>query len=316
MLERNAGWRLAAVGVLVAGLAFAGACEAGAPARGTVYIGAAYGTHNLYRVDFDYDGNGAITTQVSTLVTLPTAADAVIVPGGSILVAGQGSPVYKVDPRDGTYETMATSNNGNTISLDPSARTAWIGWYDTSPSEVPLAPFGDGTVHDLSGDDLSICSLAFTPSDGVFYAYGGTSANGAIGRIDLSTFTTTRLAGGVPATTIYYDRFSHSLIYAAAGLARQVDPAAPTTVLSARDDTATGENYLELKPDGHGHLFGTRWGGNGSNPNGGRLVLVDYSASGLIGDPSTIIASAPMVDGLSGGVAVDASIFIDGFDGE
>ena len=36
--------------------------------------------------------------------------------------------------------------------------------------------------------------------------------------------------------------------------------------------------------------------------------------TGLIGDASTIIASAPMVDGLSGGVAVDTSLLFDGFE--
>ena len=66
---------------------------------------------------------------------------------------------------------------------------------------------------------------------------------------------------------------------------------------------------LMLRPDGRGHLFGTRWGGSGDG-----LVLVDYSATGLIGDPSTILVSTPLVNGLSGGVAVDTSILADGFE--
>jgi hypothetical protein len=287
---------------------------AGTPAVGTVYIGAAYGTHNVYRVDFDYDGVGTMTTNTTTLVTLPSAADAFVIPGGNLIVAGQGTPVYEVDVIHGTFQTRSTSNNGNTIALDPSDQSVWIGWDDTSPSQVPIDPFGDGTVHALHGDDTTITVFAFTPSNGVFYANGSETGFGNVGTVDMSSFATTRLVGNVPATTIFYDRYSRSLIYAGFGKATQVDPSDPTTTLSSRDDSAAGENYLSLRPDGRGHLFGTRWGGNGGNPTGGRLVLVDYSATGLIGDPSTIIASAPTFDGLSGGAAVDTSILFNGFE--
>ena len=275
--------------------------------KGTVYIGAAFGIHNLYKVDYDYDGVGSMTATATVLTTLPTAADALIVPGGDIIVAGQGPNVYKVNPATGAFTTVSAGNNGNTVSLDPSGTSVWIGWTDTSPSQVPLAPFSNGTPHSVSGDDATITSLAFTPSNGVYYSNGGTGL-GNFGRIDLTTFTTTRLMTSTFADTVHYDRYSRSLIMAGAGHAIQVDPADPIAVLSTRDDSGLGENYLMLRPDGRGHLFGTRFGG------GDRLVLVDYSATGLIGDPSSIIVSAPFVDGLSGGVAVDTSIFADGLE--
>lgn len=306
--------RCGTTAVLACAVGLATIARAGTPARGTVYIAAAFGTHNVYRVDFDYDGAGAMTSDATILTTLPSAADAFVVPGGSLVVAGQGNPVYEVRTADGTFATKATGNNGNTISLDPSGASVWIGWTDTAPSQVPLDPFGDGTPRGLSGDDTAITVFAFTPSNGVFYANGGSGNNGSVGTIDLSTFTTTRIFANVPATTIVYDAYSRSLIYAAFGMATQLDPAEPSVVLSSRDDSPAGENYLMLRPDGRGHLFGTRWGGGGSDPGGGRLVLVDYSASGLIGDASTIMASAPMIDGLSGGVAVDTSILFDGFE--
>jgi len=298
----------------VASLVLCATAHAGTPASGTVYIGAAFGTHQLYRVDFDYDGVGAMTLATSILATLPTAADAFIVPGGDVVVAGQGSNVYKVNTATGTFETRSTSNNGNTISLDPGGTSVWIGWSDASPSQVPLDPFDNGTPRSVSGDDSTITMLAFTPSNGVFYSNGGEGAAASVGTIDMSSFVTTRLYTGVPATSIVYDRYSRSLIFDALGKATQVDPADPMVTLSSRDDSALGENYLELRPDGRGHLFGTRWGGGGGNPSGGRLVLIDYSATGLIGDASTIIVSAPMVDGLSGGVAVDTSLIFNGFE--
>lgn len=281
--------------------------QAGTPANGVVYIGAAFGTHNVYKVEFSYDGVATMTANATVLTTLPTAADALIVPGGDLIVAGQGNNVYEVNLVTGAFTTANSSNNGNTVSLDPSGASVWIGWTDTSPSQVPLNPFGNGTPHSVSGDDGTITSLAFTPTNGVFYSNGGTGT-GNFGSIDMTTFTSTRLLAATFADTVHYDRFSRSLILAGAGHAIQVNPAAPTTPISTRDDTGAGENYLMLRPDGRGHLFGTRYGG------GDRLVLVDYSATGLIGDPSSIIVSTLLVDGLSGGVAVDTSILADGFE--
>jgi len=282
--------------------------HAGSPAHGTVFIGAAFGTHNVYKVEFDYDGVGSMTASATILATLPTAADALIVPGGDIVVAGQGPNVYKINTASGAFDTVSAGNNGNTVSLDPSGASVWIGWSDASPSQVPLDPFANGTPHSVAGDDGSVSSLAFTPHDGVFYSNGGENL-GNFGKIDLAAFTTTRLMTATYATAVHYDRFSSSLVMAGIGRAIQVDPADPTTPLSTRDDSAAGENYLMLRPDGRGHLFGTRWGGSGDG-----LVLVDYSATGLIGDPSTILVSTPLVNGLSGGVAVDTSILADGFE--
>ena len=296
--------------LILAGLLIASPAQlvhAGSAAKGTVYIGAAFGTHNLYKVDFDYDGVGSMTASATILATLPTAADALIVPGGDLIVAGQGPNVYKVSSATGAFTTVSASNNGNAVSLDPSGASVWIGWSDSNPSQVPLNPFGNGTPHSVDGDDGAVTALAFTPNDGVYYSNGGEGA-GNFGRIDLTTFTTTRLMNATSATTVHYDRFSNSLILAGQGRAIQLDPADPATPLSTRDDTGLGEDYLMLRPDGRGHLFGTRWGG------GDRLVLVDYSATGLIGDPSSIIVSTTLVNGLSGGVAVDTSILADGFE--
>jgi hypothetical protein len=281
--------------------------HAGTPAHGTVYIGAAFGTHNVYKVDFDYDGVGSMTATATILATLPTAADALIVPGGDLIVAGQGPNVYKVNSATGEVDTVSARNNGNSVSLDPSGTSVWIGWSDASPSQVPLDPFANGTPHSVVGDDASVTTLAFTPHDGVFYSNGGEGL-GNFGTIDLATFTTTRRMAATYATAVHYDAFSRSLVMAGLGRAIQLDPADPSTPLSTRDDSAAGEDYLMLRPDGRGHLFGTRWGG------GDRLVLLDYSATGLIGDPSSILVSTSLVDGLSGGVAVDTSILADSFE--
>jgi len=302
--------RIRANATLMACLFTSGAL-AGTPSSGIVYIGASSGTHNVYQVAYQYDGVGTLTANTTILATLPTAADAAIVPGGNIVVAGQGTNVYKVNGADGSFSTVNSGNNGNVVSLDPGGATVWIGWSDTSPSAVPLHPFANGTVHPVSGGDAVITQLAFTPA-GTFYTTGGTGA-GNFGQIDLNTFATTRLVATTYATGLHYDAFSRTLILAGLGHAAQYDPANPAVALSSRNDSGAGENYLSLRPDGVGHLFGTRAGGSGGNPTGGRLVLIDYSASRLIGDATTVFVSAPIVDGLSGGVAVDTAIFADGF---
>ncbi len=290
------------------------AAQAGTPTRGVAYVGAAFGAHHVHRVVFDYDGDASLTATSTILATLPTAADALVVPGGTLVVAGQGSNVHHLDPATGVFETRLTGNNGNAVSLDPSGRSVWIGWTDSSLSQVPLQPFGNGIGHSVTGDDATVTSLAFTPSHGVFYANGGEGPIGAFGRIDMATFTTSRLRSAAPATTVHYDAFSRTLILASAGRAEQVDPATPGSVLAVRDDTAAGHNYLCLRPDGRGHLFGVRWGGSGANPTGGRLVVIDYSASGRLDDTTTRIASAPIPDGLAGCLAIDTSLLGDGFD--
>ena len=68
--------------------------QAGTAANGTVYIGAAFGTHNVYKVEFSYDGVASMTANATVLTTLPTAVDALIVPGGDIIVAA-GPNVYR-----------------------------------------------------------------------------------------------------------------------------------------------------------------------------------------------------------------------------
>lgn len=61
--------------------------QGGTASKGTVYIGAAFGIHNVYKVNYDYDGVASMTATATVLTTLPTAANAMIVPGGDIIVA-------------------------------------------------------------------------------------------------------------------------------------------------------------------------------------------------------------------------------------
>ncbi len=221
-----------------------------------------------------------------------------------LAIAGQGDYcggcIYHVDPVSGQYQTHNAQNNNNTLSLDPTRTVLYAGWDDTNISTLSVAggTMSDGTPHAVTGGDGVATSIAFTSTDGAFYVTGGTGF-GNFGRIDLSTFVTTRLLSNVPGAVVAYDPFSDSLILSGGGVCYQVRAGDPTNVISMRNDSAT-DNYIELQPDGNGHLFGTVCCGNGG------IVILDYSASGLIGDPSTVIGHAllPGVSGLSGGLAV------------
>ena len=127
----------------------------------------------------------------------------------------------------------------------------------------------------------------------------------------MSTFATTRIAANLPATGVHFDSFNQRLLLVGAGTAGQRDPANPSLEISSRNDATTGENYLSFTPTGRGHAIATRYG------NEARLIFIDYSATGLIGDPSTLFYSLPIpgVSDLSGQAALDGGLLMrDGFE--
>lgn len=299
--------RQRAIGALVLCAALSSATAA-TPSRGTVYLSSIGGT--LYRTAYAFDGATLTLSTPSATVRMSRGGGALGLPEHRVVVVGAGT-VSLFDPIAHTLESASTMTNANTATLDPDGLRLWCGWKDTPISEVPLAPFGDGTAHAISGDDTVATTVAFTPSDGVFYSTGGEGESGNFGRIDLSTFVTTRVCAACFATGVTYDAYSGDLILAGLGRAEQRDPADPGVVVASRDDSPAGENYLPLTPTGDGHLIGTRSGAGG-------VVIIDYSASGRIDDAGTVIAfaAAPGIGDISGALALDPElIFADGFDG-
>jgi len=282
---------------------------AGAPSRGTLYLSALGGT--LYRASYVYDGVGSFAVSAPIAVALLRRGGSVrVLPDGRVIVVGAGY-VSVYDPRSHAVALVSSQTNANTAALDPSGTTLWVGWKDTALSEVPLSPLANGTPHAVSGDDTVVTMLAFAPGQGAFYTTGGEFENGNFGKINLSTFSTTRVAAAAYATGVVYDAYSQTLITAGLGRAQQVAPASPATLLGARDDSTTGENYLILEPTGQGQLIGTRTGSQA------RVVLIDFSASGRIGDATTTLHSTVLntITDLSGGAGRDADlVFSDAFE--
>lgn len=282
---------------------------AGAPSRGSLYLSALGGT--LYRTSYVYDGAALFSVARPVPVALLRRGGSVrVLPDGRVAVVGAGY-VSIYDPRRHAVALVSSSTNANTVTLDPSETRLWVGWKDTALSEVPLSPLANGTAHAVGGDDTVATMLAFAPGQGAFYTTGGEFENGHFGRINLATFSTVRVAASAYATGVVYDSYSQTLITAGLGRARQMAPSSPATVLSARDDSVSGENYLILEPTGQGQLIGTRSGGEA------HVVLIDFAASGRIGDASTTRHSAVlgMITDLSGGAGWDGDlVFDDSFD--
>lgn len=281
------------------------ALGAGAPSRGTLYLSALGGT--LYRASYVYDGDAVFTVSRPTAVALLRRGGSVrVLPDGRVVVVGAGY-VSVYDPRRHTVALVNSLTNANTATLDPSGAKLWVGWKDTALSEVPLSPLANGTPHAVGGDDTVATLLAFAPGQGAFYTTGGEFENGNFGRINLATFSTTRVAASAYATGVVYDPYSQTLITAGLGRARQMAPSSPATVLSTRDDSTAGENYLVLEPTGQGHVIGTRSGAEA------RVVLMDFSASGRIGDTATTLHSAVLgtITDLSGGAGWDGDLVFD-----
>jgi hypothetical protein len=287
---------------VIAALMLSAGVDAGAPISGAVYVSDLGGP--LYRVRYAYDGvNSPTLGAAERVATLPRGGGARGLRDGRVAVVGAG--IFSIfDPRDASVVTVGTMTNANALQISPDGSRMWTGWKDTVLSDVPLAPLAPGTPRALSGDDLVATMLAFTPSGGVFYTTGGEFAEGNFGRIDLATFSTTRIATGVFATGVVHDRYSGTLITAGIGRATQRATSAPDVILSRRDDAAAGENYLVLEPTGEGHLLGTRYGSEF------RLIFIDHGSEGRIGAPSTRFFSLPVPDitNSSGGLALDLDL--------
>lgn len=288
------------------------------PAHGTILVGSsAAGLHFLTRVDYDYDGAGHLTT-ASTLqraLGFNGYGSGYVLAGGYLILAG-GGVSGRLQLGSGAMLTANPNSSGNFVTLAPGGATVWVGGRNAALASFAPTPFGDGVAHAVGGDDSGVTQLAFTPAHGVFYTTGGSapSERGNVGTIDLGTFQTTRHVANIEATGMHYDPFSASLIVTAFGKAHQIDPAHPAALLSSRDDSAT-QNYLELLPDGAGHLLGLHLSDGGCGNPASALVLIDYSSAATLSDAATHIAAAALaVQGCATGLGPDADLFADGFE--
>lgn len=243
-------------------------------------------------VTYDRDAGTMVISDITPLARTNGADGIVFAPDGQLLIGGQGSGfMHKVDPTLGTF-TSELVNGGASfhIVVDPSNQKAWTAGLPGTISEVPLAPFGAGTPHAVSGSVAGITDLQFVGNQ-VFYTSSMNSGNGSFGTIDMTTFTTTQILGPAleSAHGMRFDPFTGHLLLCGGGKVIQIDPANPSVIISTLDllSYLTGpvtDRFLDqLAPDGQGLVY--------IAANDGTFFVVDYAATGIIGDGANVIRS-------------------------
>lgn len=259
---------------------------------------------NVKSVTFQYTGTNFSLSAPTDVSTVPAADGIAFTPSGDLLVGGQFSGnVYDVDPATG--QLLSTTSAGTPaafmIGLSPDGSTAYVGSVgDNSGGHigvVGLTPnvHQEGTIT-VTGPDPNVDSIAFVNGQ-AYYTSGLPDGYGNFGTIDLQTGQETRLLSGKAyAHGMVYDPATNDLILT--GTARdnlgqnvsqigQINPTLSTSEMevSVRTVDLPGNGYLDTFDlpwtDGQGHVFAAA--------NDGNLTFVDYSKTGLVGDPTNFV---------------------------
>jgi uncharacterized repeat protein (TIGR01451 family) len=255
---------------------------------------------SVWKIHFKYDGSTLTASNNVKITALPGADGLIFNPDGSLLVGGQGSPVYKVDATTGKYKTASSGVGAFHMSADPSGTQAWASGIPGTPSSIPLNPFGNGTPHKLTGDNTKIDTIVFAPNGTAYYTSSPPNGPGDIGVINLTTFTTTRYIANLPAAHgLAFDPYTSDLVAFGHGHITQINPNT-MRVISDLDESGKGYDFDQGNTDGFGHAFV-------ASDNTGKIFFLDYSASGLVG-ATTNVVSAPFVNNDDDDVAPGAGL--------
>jgi len=283
-MKNSLRWGLLSLG-LAATTAYAG------PITTTLYF-TNYASHQIQSTKGTYTGNGTVGNGTFTLtapnvITTTPGADGIVrnPNNGDLLIGGQSNAVYQVNPNTGTFTTATPGVQAYHLAVDPNKNVVWASGIPGALSAVPINPFGGaGTVksitNSVTGFGQNITSLAFTPSNGVFFTDAGPSGYGDFGSINLTTGVATVLLSGVAAAHgMVYDPFSGDLILGGSDQITQIDPTTGTIVSSA---TFLGNAFDQGAVDGLGHIF---WASNN-----GQLFFMDYSTTNLVGSTGNFVS--------------------------
>lgn len=262
------------------------------PITSTLYF-TNYSSHQIQSTTGTYTGdgtagNGTFTLTAPHVITTTPGADGIVrnPNNGDLLIGGQGDAVYQVNPSTGTYTTATPNVSAFHLAVDPSQNVVWASGIPGALSAVPINPFGgSGTVKTITnsatGGLQNITSLAFTPSNGVFFTDAGSGGTGDFGSIDLTTgLATVLLQGVVAAHGMVYDPFSGDLILGGGNQIAQIDPSSPNSLVSS--STFAGNTFDQGAVDGQGHIF---WASNS-----GQFFFMDYSTTGVVGNANNFVS--------------------------
>lgn len=151
-----------------------------------------------------------------------------------------------------------------------------LGHISTLPLDAQGKISGNGTVHNVTGNDINVSELVWgmNPIGPVFYMTGAPgSANGNFGTIDPTTFVTTRLFTGITTTEdAHFDPFTGLILLFGQGQLATLNPVtlALSAPISLPGGTCGASTLTTGAVDGAGHALIT---------DCGTLSYIDYSAS-------------------------------------
>jgi hypothetical protein len=215
---------------------------------------------------------------------------------GHILVGAQTSIVHRINPVGPVVSSASTGPVAAFhLAVDPAGTHVYASGIPGGISRVPIGgAFGAaGTTFTVAGSTTAVTQIIFTPGL-TYYTASGPGGVGQFGTIVLTpgpnTAVTTALFFSVPAAHGgTYDPFTGDVFIFGDDHITQFDPITSTFV-SDLDLSAVGISVADLDQgtvDGLGHAYVA--------DNGGKLVFVDYSTTGLIGAGANFRA-APFLD--------------------
>ena len=267
-------------GGLLAGLALGSAASDlhADPIVGEFYYTIFSGAPNVKKRTFSYDGATTLTISGPTVIATTVGADGIVfAKDGDLLVGGQGDRIHKVNPGTGTVQTRTAggiAGGSFHVALDPGGTKAWTTGIPGEIAEVPVSPtFSNGISHNVTGDDGQITSIAFDSSGQAYYTSSGAAGFGSVGKINMTTFVTTRFLTDIPAAHgMTFDSFTGDLMIFGDGHVSQIDTGTMTMV---SDREFAGMTFDQGAVDGTGHAFVAS--------NTGHMLFVDYSSTSQIG---------------------------------
>lgn len=268
------------------------------------------GTLRSVRVRYVVDPAPALSLAAPVDIASPAGADGLcIAPDGDVLIAGgptAPNAVHKVSRASGavaTFSPGAGSPIALQLAIDPAGDRVWAVCTASGAGRIarlPLTPFSQGVAIAITGADPVIAHLCFAHGRAYYIATGAAPGTGALGIIDLNTFSTTRLLTGLDRPrSISFDPFTgHLLVFGATGIS-QID-ARPglTPVIVSGVSLAALVPSVDLRSgtaDGQGRALALS--------STGHLALVDFSATGQVGHAANpMLASTLETPGVLGSI--------------
>ena len=238
------------------------------------------GEPNLKKVHYSYS-NGKLTLgQPQTIATLQGVDGVAWAPDGDLLVGSQSDLVHKVktDVKSGGASAFH-------VVVDPGGKKAYVTAIPGAVGVIPLNPFGNGTTHQLKGEDVVVTTIAFDGSGNAFYTSSGPGGFGAFGQINLGAFTTKRsLQAQEGMHGMAFDSYTGNLVTFGGHRIVQIDPKTRQIVseLQVKGASALDQGTV----NGRGYIYVA--------DNNGQLVFVDYSKSKKVGDPKNVVLTAQL----------------------